>query len=68
MYNIIMYIFFFEFSSLLGYYKILSMAPVPYSRSLLVLCFTYRSAYMLIPDSSFILPFPAAISLYSSRV
>ena len=41
------YIFFFRLLSLIGYYKILSMFPVLYSRSLLVIYFIYSSMYML---------------------
>ena len=43
------YIFFFRFVSITGYYKILF--PVLYSRSLLFIYFIYSSVYLLIPNS-----------------
>ena len=53
-YNI--YIFFFRFFSIIGYYKILNIIPcmiqyIKYSGSLLVMYFRHSSVYMLIPRS-----------------
>ena len=46
------YILFFRFFSIIGYYKILSIVPCAIQyRSLLVICFVYSSRYMLIPNS-----------------
>ena len=44
-------IFFFRLFSYIGYYKILSIVPVLYSMSLLVICCMYRNVYMLIAHS-----------------
>ena len=41
------YLFSFRFFSLIGYYKILSIIPVLYSRSLLVIYFIYSNVCML---------------------
>ena len=40
-----MYLFFFKFFPHLGYYRILSRVPVPYSRSLLIIYFKYSRVY-----------------------
>ena len=54
-----LYSFFFRFSSVIGYYKILSIVPCAIcSGSLLVMYFTYNSVYLLIPNSKFIPPPP----------
>ena len=45
------YIFFCRFFSITGYYKILNIVPVPYSRSLLFIYFIYSSLYLFIPSS-----------------
>ena len=41
------YLFFFRFFSLIGYYRILSIFPVLYSRSLLVIYLIYSNVCML---------------------
>ena len=56
--HIFIYLFFFRFFSLIGYYKIWSRVLVLYSMSLLVIYFIYSSVYMLIPHSSFTHPHP----------
>ena len=48
------YIYMNSFSDsflLWGDYKILSKFPVLYGNSLLVICFIFRSVYMLVPNS-----------------
>ena len=45
------YIFFFRFSSLTDYYKMLSIVPVLYSGSLFIVYFKHSTVYMLIPIS-----------------
>ena len=54
-----LYSFFFRFSSVIGYYKILSIVPCAIcSGSLLVMYFIYNSVYLLIPNSKCIPPLP----------
>ena len=46
------YIFFFRFFYIIGYYKILNLVPCAvYSRSLLIIYFICSSMYLLIPNS-----------------
>ena len=42
---------FFRFFAHIGYYRLLSRVPVLYSRSMLIIYFTYCSVFMLIPNS-----------------
>jgi len=50
------YIFFSKFFSFISYYRMLSIFPVLYSGSLVIIYFVYSSVYMLIPNSSFTFP------------
>ena len=45
------YIFFFGFFSIIGYYKILSIVPCTTLKVLVVYYFIYSSVYILIPNS-----------------
>ena len=47
---------FFRFFSHIGYYRVLRRVSVVYSRSILVIYFTYSSMYMSVPTSPFIPP------------
>ena len=48
----------FSFSSLMGYYKLLSIISVLYSKPVLVIYFIHISVYMLTPASEFNPPYP----------
>ena len=54
------YTFFFKFFSIIGYYKILNIIPILYSRSLLLIYFLHSSEYLLTqaPNLSLPTPFP----------
>ena len=50
------YVFFFVFFSIIGYCKILSIAPVLYSGPLFFIDCIYSSLYLLIPNSQYFSP------------
>ena len=49
--QVYIYIFFFRFFSIIGYYKILNIVPCARQEGLVAYLFIYSSVYLLIPNS-----------------